>query len=346
MAAVLVGGPASAQDGQLTLLNPTNSIDFGQRGIGVPGTARAATLGNAGAVALSISSVALAGLDPADFVVLADGCTMATLAPDETCSVTLDFAPATAGGKSARLRLVDSAPGSPHEVPRSGFGFDPTVPSRQVGPIDVRYGFPIWYEDTSGERATLCYDANGLCTSPLPDPGQPPSVTDALINFPEEAFWSYAAARIPRLGRNTRTRLILSKEAAFLPGPPAVGRQIAFDRLRVRIDGLVPGAAYTITHPFGVLNLTAASDGSISHTSDIGCGGPPCDFGLVLSGPLSVHLRWDPAVPPAAPAGYLGDPALPHRIVGSPLGTNVFRVSGPGIGTIETNLFTVEGKIF
>ena len=70
--------------------------------------------------------------------------------------------------------------------------------------------------------------------------------------------------------------------------------------------------------------------------------------------------------PPAAPAGYLGDPAVDHTVTGSPYNTNVFRIEGPpgsfpgspdqcanaGLGDsptatddcIETKLFSVVGK--
>jgi hypothetical protein len=48
--------------------------------------------------------------------------------------------------------------------------------------------------------------------------------------------------------------------------------------------------------------------------------------------------------------GYVGDPNVNHGIIGSPLGTNVFRidgsdVGGPRINTISTNEFTVTGKL-
>src|SRR4051794_30825467 len=76
--------------------------------------------------------------------------------------------------------------------------------------------------------------------------------------------------------------------------------------------------------------------------------------------------------PPAAPAdippaGYIGDGATPHTVTGSDLGTNFVRIEGPGIGgadnrnpctttgtnaytgpaadCIETNLFTLMGKL-
>jgi hypothetical protein len=48
--------------------------------------------------------------------------------------------------------------------------------------------------------------------------------------------------------------------------------------------------------------------------------------------------------------GYVGDPNVNHGIIGSPLGTNVFRIDGPDVGgprinTISTNEFTVTGKL-
>ena len=65
----------------------------------------------------------------------------------------------------------------------------------------------------------------------------------------------------------------------------------------------------------------------INDTQDVGCLTAPCgDFaGLADSGDGGVgdsFLRWDPAVAPAAPAGYLGDAVTAHRVVGSPLGRN------------------------
>jgi hypothetical protein len=47
----------------------------------------------------------------------------------------------------------------------------------------------------------------------------------------------------------------------------------------------------------------------------------------------------------------VGDPMAAHKGVGSPLGTNVFRVEGTnvggqGINRIETDTFLIEGKLF
>jgi hypothetical protein len=147
-----------------------------------------------------------------------------------------------------------------------------------------------------------------------------------------------------------RARLVLAQEAAFLNGPPAAGDQVTFGRIRVRIDGVKPGGRYVVTHPYGRETLTADKRGRVRMTEDVGCAATPCDFREALATRIGPFLRWDPQVAPAAPAGYVGNPLQEHRVVGSPRGTNLFRVTGPeaggpGVRTIETALFTVEGKL-
>ncbi|HEX8160441.1 MAG TPA: hypothetical protein VF538_00970 [Pyrinomonadaceae bacterium] len=198
-------------------------------------------------------------------------------------------------------------------------------------------------------RLGPCLDAN-LCPATLPIAGQPASVNDRLINFPGEAFWWSGEAEID-LPNGGSGRLTLAKEAAFTTEDATIGNQISFDRVRVRIDGVTAGATYTVTHPFGVLTLVADEDGSINTTEDIGCGASPCDFRTALNGKIGVFLKWDPLVAPVAPIGYVGDPNVPHAVTGSPLSNNFFRIAGPNVGgtninTVQTNLFTVSGKLF
>ena len=122
--------------------------------------------------------------------------------------------------------------------------------------------------------------------------------------------------------------------------------------------------------------FTASSGGAIAGnvgTQDVGGLGPcnvatahnpggVCDFALAMTGRFGPVLRWDPAVAPAAPAGYVGDAATPHAIVESPKGNNLVRVEGPSVNPnptvdacptvdgplancVEQKLFTVEGKL-
>jgi hypothetical protein len=147
--------------------------------------------------------------------------------------------------------------------------------------------------------------------------------------------------------------LTLALEGAFLNNAGAVlpGDQIVFGRVRIKATKLVANANYTFTHPYGQVVLTADGGGTIVETVDIGCGSTPCDFRGALDSPIlaAPFLRWDPAVPPAAPAGFLGNPTVAHPIVGSPTGNNFFRITGPSAGgnvnTITFTNFNVSGQL-
>ncbi|HKR01982.1 MAG TPA: choice-of-anchor D domain-containing protein [Pyrinomonadaceae bacterium] len=376
---LIIGGSAFAQTAPiLTLNSPVSLFDFGRVNTGTISPTTTITVSNSGTALLTISNVSLAGVNPGDYQLISTTCTGVTLSSKTTCTATIRFAPQAIGTRTARLALTDNAAGSPHLVPLTGVGLNPSIPNRQVGPIDPRHGFPMWYQDDQGLRLALCLDTNGLCLAEIPNPSLPPSVTDSLLNFPGEAFWWSAEAEIDR-NIGGKVRLVLAKEAAFTTEDATIGNQISFSRIRIRIDNLTPGASYTITHPYGSVTLVADGDGDVAFngavadgptilasgsgsggggggtpdgeidtTEDIGIG--PSDFRAALNGKFSTYLRWDPAVSPAAPNGYIGDPNVTHTVIGSPFNTNFFRVDGPnvggsGINSIQTTLFSVQGKL-
>jgi hypothetical protein len=216
-----------------------------------------------------------------------------------------------------------------------------------VGPVDPVSTLPLWYQDSNGLRLQGCMTP-GLCATILPDPAAPPSFPD---NWPAETFYWNATANMTTGGGKGHTRLILATEAVFLNGVVA-GQGTAISRIRVVIttSGLVPGAKYTVTEPYGVDTLTADARGNAKFTEDAGCALPPCAFNVPISGRVGPWLTWDPAVAPAAPAGYIGNFAVPHAVTGSPFGTNFFRIDGPnaggpGVKTVQTNLFQLQGQL-
>jgi hypothetical protein len=244
-----------------------------------------------------------------------------------------------------------------------------TVGLKQVGPLDEANGFPIWYKDTNNVKLELCLDpSDGNCImGDVPHPAQPVSFPD---NFPDEAFWSTADASIDAGGGDT-AQLVTAVEAAFASadGLPAKGQQISFGRIRIRAGGLVDNAAYKITHPYGV-DTAIAEVGAVkgvNTTEDVGSLVPDGVFDQTLGSRPGPFLKWDPAVAPAAPAGYLGDVTTEHPVVGSPYKTNFFRIEGPAgsftgstqlctdplLGDdpkalddcIQTNTFLVQGKL-
>src|SRR5437867_1647019 len=242
-----------------------------------------------------------------------------------------------------------------------------------VGALDPANGYPRWYMDRTGLQLGQCLDTTSpadpcvmgvVAGSPappaIPNPGAPISFPD---NFPDEVFYWRTTADIANIGGvGGRAVLVMSTQAGFggATGTAAdgAGTQIVFARYRVRVlpNGLVPGATYVVTGPFGAQSFVATATGTINFTVDQGClvgGALPCNFASVLpttnAGPF---LTWDPATPPAPTAGFIGDGLLTHTITGSPSNTNFFRIQGPNVGgsgvnVVETNLFTnVIGKIY
>jgi hypothetical protein len=214
---------------------------------------------------------------------------------------------------------------------------------QSLGPISNATGFPTTVTDRNGRTLQLCLDSATLCLSTLPNPDAPASVPE---NFPDEAFWWSAEASVP-LPNGNDAKLILALEAAFGgTGTIDNGNQNMFGRIRVRADGLTPGATYTFTHPYGVTRATADDGGRVFDTVDLGCL-DSCvarAYSSVTNTNVGPFLRWDSSAP-APPAGYIGDPTVDHRITGSPFATNYFRVEGPGGLDARTDLFAVSGKL-
>jgi hypothetical protein len=238
----------------------------------------------------------------------------------------------------------------------------PTTSTRltKSGPIDPNTGFPFWYEDANGMRLDLCLDNNPLCLTTLPDTARPALVAaeEADSNFPDEAFWWSGEAAVAGAG-GVNAQVTLNAEAAFA-NRIVTGDQMAFGRVRIRIDNLVQGGSYKVTHPYGVdeFDNVSGGDGGINFTEDIGTTSFPNG---ILNSRIGPFLTWDtygvdPALIPvgdaAPPAGYVGDPTVAHKVKGSPLDQNFFRVEQLDPVTreviavvAETDLFTVAGKL-
>ena len=214
---------------------------------------------------------------------------------------------------------------------------DAAVDRRAVSAAKGDQGFPVWYQDARGRRVQLCLDGTPNCADAVPADLTPPE---------GEAFYWSADASIARAG-GVDARLVLAAEAAFADA--GADSQITFGRIRVRVDNLKPNTRYTITQPYGVMNLRSNGTGVINVTRDVGCIAIPCNFNLALKSPVfDGFLRQKAGAPP----GYLGDPTVERAVTGSPTGNNFFRIEGPsaggrgsGIDRVQTSRFAVMGKL-
>jgi hypothetical protein len=240
----------------------------------------------------------------------------------------------------------------------------------QVGPVNPANGFPVWYQDTAGLRLDLCLDQTGFCLTEEPNPAAPIAFPN---NFGPEAFWWVAETAFVDAPTGLTGLLVLAMEAAFANELPVEGDQVAFARIRIRIDVPQPGT-YTVTHPFGVatyevLAVDVPGGGGaneINETQDLGnflLPGRLGDFTIALAdgpnppvagarvnadgrsiGPFLTRADGLFVTDPISGFTYLGSPLQNVAVTGSPFGTNFFRVVGP-TGTAETALFALMGKI-
>jgi hypothetical protein len=214
------------------------------------------------------------------------------------------------------------------------------------GPTDPSNGYPAWYQDSLGTRLELCLNPQDPFCPALAAPFDGVQPLSFASNFPAEVFYFLADNRLTT-NRGGSLRVRLSIEAAFLGGGnPQPGFQVTFGRVRVTGSGL-PAGQYRVTHPYGVQVFSVNTSGAIQFTQDVA----PLlhDYSTTLNTTIGPFLAWDPRVAPAAPTGYLGNPAVTHTVVGSPLGTNFVKIEDiTGVNAITvglSNRFTIAGKL-
>ena len=106
-----------------------------------------------------MSGIAIAGAAPADFS-QTNNCAV-TLAPGDTCSIDVRFAPAGNGSYTATLTMTDGAPGSPQTIGLSGTGLAPVV---SLNTTLLTFG-PQQVGTSSDAQTVLVLNAGGAALS-------------------------------------------------------------------------------------------------------------------------------------------------------------------------------------
>lgn len=221
-----------------------------------------------------------------------------------------------------------------------------------VGPISGEHGYPSWYQDPNGLRLEQCLDLEDPYCDPaflrgeMPDPDAPLGFPD---NWPLESFYFQAGAVLDMPGGG-RAILVNGLEATMANGATVDGDQVVFGRLRFDID-FPSGGTYEVIHPYGVDTFTV-TDGEATgfrYVEDITPA--PGSFGLALQSRISPFLVAEGGLITTTDGNaYVGDPAVPTRVTGSPHDTNYFRidrVSSDGTRTTlaTTDEFSLMGKV-
>jgi len=265
----------------------------------------------------------------------------------------------------------------------------------RVGPLNTAPSvgnFPAWYQDNTGITLEFCDPKNdaeldgGWCL--LTRNNVPPGAAGVLsvpevfpTNFFDEHFW-YAADAIPASANPTITKaiLVIAVESAFAASV-APGGQIAFSRIRIRLEDVPTTGTYRFIHPYGEDIVDAVAGDRIFVTDDVGIACAPGDFSCALQSRLGPFLLPSDTPggaelgPVTGPLGqlYIADPGRIGPVTGSPLPNftacedttgscstptslnhNIFRIEGPlgsnldgnGNSFIQDNNFTLMGRIF
>ncbi|HTC73534.1 MAG TPA: choice-of-anchor D domain-containing protein, partial [Solirubrobacteraceae bacterium] len=122
-------GPYAAAFKQQSLL-------FENRLAGSRSGSQIATLSNHDARPVTITAASVTGSDPGDFGLDSDGCVGRTLAPGESCAVSVSFDPTTTGVREALLEVALATTSQTIELPLSGTGTaeQPELPGPSLAP--------------------------------------------------------------------------------------------------------------------------------------------------------------------------------------------------------------------
>jgi sugar lactone lactonase YvrE len=141
-------------------------VAFGQAAVGTRSTPVSITVTSTGTAALTITSAALTGNQKTDFILSNDSCSGATLAPSQTCTVSVAFAPADVCNSTAAVTFTDNAPDSPQNVSLSGRGVTPGAGSPFHAVVYCTSPAAQPQELAAGPDGNVWFDEHGSIFSP------------------------------------------------------------------------------------------------------------------------------------------------------------------------------------
>lgn len=111
----------------------TNSIDFGNQVLATTSGTQTVTVTSNGNDSLNLTGASLGGANAADFTILSDTCTGASLAPLASCAIGLRFTPSALGPRVASLSIASNDAASPAVVALTGNGVAVPIGGDPIG---------------------------------------------------------------------------------------------------------------------------------------------------------------------------------------------------------------------
>ncbi len=129
------------------------SIDFGSVKINTESNVQSVEVKNVGTKDLNISSVYLDGNDADQFEIKNDECGSKTLAPNNSCTISLVFKPQSTGSKNTNLAIDSDDPNKPTAmVLLKGNGIDKDMPDIFVDKSQINFGIVKVDTESSAEN--------------------------------------------------------------------------------------------------------------------------------------------------------------------------------------------------
>jgi subtilase family serine protease len=144
-------------------LSPT-SIAFGSLAVGTTSAAKVVTIKNTGTGAVNLTSETITGTGAADFVKSATTCT-STLAVGASCTVSVEFKPASAASFTAALSIADNATGTPQTVALTGTGTQASGPIVTLTPTTIAFSPEV--KGTASDAQVITVKNTGTATLTL-----------------------------------------------------------------------------------------------------------------------------------------------------------------------------------
>jgi hypothetical protein len=249
------------------------------------------------------------------------------------------------GARAGRNRKRAAITTAAAIVAAAAFAVPASANLSAMSPDISAFGFPTYYQDSSGLQLGLCIEDPGCPTSPL---------ASDMVGPDGEAFYQLANATVTASGGKSVT-VDFNVEGAFLASAPQT-----FGRIQFSATGLVPGATYTVDHPYGTSHFTVDGGGKLGgNTRSAQREQTDGTFTGTLGSSIGPFLRST-----SAPAGYIGNGITATTVTGGPL-RNTMTVTGPGLppavtstdpvtglvtvlqpAGLTTDKFVVEGKLF
>lgn len=327
------------------------SLNFGALTIGQTSATQIVTLTNTGNVTLDLTSINLAGTNASDFAMVSAGnapCPTGSgsVAINASCTVGVQFAPQTAGTKSAALSFADDAAGSPQTMALAGAA--PSPSGIQITPSALTFASQAVGTKSAAQLVTigntggtaLAVNALSLTGTNAADFGEtnncPPSLAanascvTSVVFGPTAPGTRSASLTITDNGTGSPQQIALSGTATEA-GATLSSASINFGNQAVGTASAAIGVTVTNSGngPLVISGLSLSGVNASDFSETDTCTGSAAGAGIAAGGTCAIQIVFKPECGPVVSATRVATLSLADNAPGSP---QTVALSGTGTG--------------